>query len=68
LSDPAVTAVITWGVSDRDTWLNHEDSRADGKPERPLLFDAGFKPKQAFFAVRDAFDRRGPVRGNLPRS
>jgi len=58
LSDPAVTAVVFWGVSDRDTWLNHENGRDDGNPERPLLFDADFKPKPDFFAVRDAFDRR----------
>ena len=58
LSDPAVTAVLIWGVSDGSTWLNHEGSRSDGKPERPLLFDANYKPKYDFFAVRDAFDRR----------
>jgi endo-1,4-beta-xylanase len=63
LADPAITAVLFWGVSDRDTWLNHEDARPDGKPERPLLFDPNFKPKQCFFAVRDAFDRRAIVHG-----
>jgi endo-1,4-beta-xylanase len=61
LADPAVTAVLFWGVSDRDTWLNHEDARTDREPERPLLFDPSFKPKQSFFAVRDAFDRRAIV-------
>jgi len=63
LADPAVTTVLFWGVSDRDTWLNHEDSRPDRKPERPLLFDPSFKPTQSFFAVRDAFDRRAIVHG-----
>lgn len=65
LSDPAVTAVVFWGVSDKDTWLNYEDSRSDGKPERPSLFDEKFKAKPDFFAVRDAFDRRRAVHGNL---
>jgi len=60
-ADPAVTAVLFWGVSDRDTWLNQEDARSDHEPERPLLFDPNFKPKQSFFAVRDAFDRRAIV-------
>jgi endo-1,4-beta-xylanase len=67
LSDPAVTAVLTWGVTDRYTWLNHEDARPDGRPERPLLFDANYNPKQSFFAVRDAFDRRHPIRGSVTR-
>ena len=59
LGDPAVRLVLTWGITDRYTWLDHEESRADGKPERPLLFDAAGKAKASFFAVRDAFDRRG---------
>ena len=58
LSDAAVTAVVMWGVSDRDTWLNHEDSRSDGRAERPLLFDDKFRAKQDFFAVRDAINRQ----------
>jgi endo-1,4-beta-xylanase len=58
LTDPAVRAVLTWGITDRYTWLNHEGSRADGQPERPLPFDADYHPAPAFFAMRDAFDRR----------
>ncbi len=59
LGDPAVRAVLTWGITDRYTWLGHEEGRADGKPERPLPFDAEGKAKAAFFAVREAFDQRG---------
>jgi len=59
LGDPAVKAVLTWGITDRYTWLGHEEGRADGKPERPLLFDAAGKAKASFYAVRDAFDQRG---------
>ena len=58
LSDPAVRAVLTWGITDRYTWLNHEDSRTDGQPERPLPFDSDYHAKPAFFTMRDAFDRR----------
>jgi len=59
LGDPAVRAVLTWGITDRYTWLDHEDGRVDGKPERPLLFDTEGKAKAAVFAVREAFDQRG---------
>jgi endo-1,4-beta-xylanase len=58
LGDPAVRAVLTWGITDRYTWLDHEDTRADGLPERPLPFDSDYKAKPACFAIRDAFDGR----------
>jgi endo-1,4-beta-xylanase len=41
LTDPAVKAVLTWGITDRYTWLNGEDARADHLPERALPFDSG---------------------------
>jgi len=41
LTDPAVKALLTWGVTDRYTWLNSEDARADHLPERALPFDSG---------------------------
>ena len=50
LEDSAVIAVLTWGITDKYTWLDHEDSRADGLPERPLPFDADMQPKQALAA------------------
>jgi endo-1,4-beta-xylanase len=59
LSDSAVKAVLTWGITDRYSWLNFDETRADGKPERPLLFDAGGRAKTSFHAVRETFDRRG---------
>jgi len=59
LADPAVRLVLTWGITDRYSWLDHEEGRVDGKPERPLPFDAEGKAKAAFFAMRDAFDQRG---------
>jgi endo-1,4-beta-xylanase len=59
LGDPAVKAVLTWGITDRYTWLGHEEGRADGKLERPLPFDTEGKAKAAFFAAREAFDQRG---------
>lgn len=50
LADPAVIAVLTWGITDKYTWLNHEDARADGLQERPLPFDAEMQPVAAFAA------------------
>ena len=54
-----VTTVLTWGVSDANSWLSWVgENRADGKPLRPLLFDDKFQPTRAFTAVRTAFDHR----------
>ncbi len=58
LADPAVRAVLTWGITDRYTWLDRESARSDGQPERPLPFDADYHAAPAFYAMRDAFDRR----------
>jgi len=55
LGDKAVTAVLTWGITDRYTWLNGEDSRKDKVPERPLPFDREYQAKQAFYAMREAY-------------
>jgi endo-1,4-beta-xylanase len=54
LAFPAVEALLTWGITDRFTWLNHEDSRQDGLPERCLPFDADLKPTPAFYAELNA--------------
>lgn len=61
LDEPAVIAVVTWGLSDRYTWLSQEKPREDGAPVRPLLFDAKLKPKLAWNAVARAFEQ-APVR------
>jgi endo-1,4-beta-xylanase len=58
LADPAVRAVLTWGITDRHTWLDHAATRSDGQTERPLPFDSDYHAKAAFFAVRDALDAR----------
>lgn len=59
LAEPNVTALLTWGISDRYTWLNSPKlARLDGKPQRCLPLDADYKPTPAFFALRDAIDTR----------
>jgi endo-1,4-beta-xylanase len=60
LDEPAVKVVVTWGLSDRHSWIvrkeTHESKwRADGMPSRPLPFDANLKPKPAFDAIAQAF-------------
>jgi endo-1,4-beta-xylanase len=63
LRDPAVTAVLTWGITDRYTWLNHEDGRSDKLAERPLPFDVNYQPKPAFLALRHSVDKLRPIHG-----
>jgi len=59
IAEPNVTAVLTWGITDRFTWLNGAKfSRPDGKPQRCLPFDADYQPAPAFFALRSALDSR----------
>ncbi len=44
LQEPAVAAVITFGLSDRYTWLQEDYGREDGAPRRPLPFDEDLRP------------------------
>ena len=62
LEDPAVIAVLTWGITDKYTWLNGEDARTDGEKERPLPFDAAMQPTEAFAAEVKAL-QGAPARG-----
>jgi endo-1,4-beta-xylanase len=61
LSDKSVKAVLTWGISSRNTWLNRDKRfmRGDGHMQQPLPFDGDYRATPAFFAMRDAFDARG---------
>jgi endo-1,4-beta-xylanase len=56
LDEPAVIAVLTWGLSDRVTWLSDFQSRSDGAAVRPLPMDADLKPKLAWNAIARALD------------
>ncbi|NES25899.1 MAG: endo-1,4-beta-xylanase, partial [Symploca sp. SIO3E6] len=61
LDEPAVMAVFTWGLSDRDTWLSKFARRKDGLPVRPLPLDAQLNRKLAWNAIARAFDN-APMR------
>jgi endo-1,4-beta-xylanase len=63
LQEPAVTTVVTWGLSDRDTWLSWFSPRQDSLPVRPLPFDDKFNRKLAWNAMARAFDN-APKRDN----
>ena len=55
LDEPAVTAVTTWGLSDRYTYENADRAfrRDDGLASRPLPYDSALRPKP----MRDALAR-----------
>jgi endo-1,4-beta-xylanase len=69
LDEPSVAALVTWGLCDPYSWLNHtayfpQFVRPDGLPQRPLLFDAQFRPKPAYDAVLRAL-QQAPKRAQL---
>ncbi|MCU0340560.1 MAG: endo-1,4-beta-xylanase [Spirosomaceae bacterium] len=44
-----LTGVTFWNLSDKSSWLDNFPIR--GRKDFPLLFDANFQPKKAFFEV-----------------
>jgi endo-1,4-beta-xylanase len=59
LANRAVKFVVTWGITDRDSWITKgtypETRRADGLAPRPLPFDTNDRPKPAYAALAAAF-------------
>jgi endo-1,4-beta-xylanase len=51
-------AILTWGLSDRYTWVPIYFKRGDGLPNRPLPLDADLKRKPLFDVI-DEFRRKG---------
>jgi endo-1,4-beta-xylanase len=58
LDEPAVEAVITWGLTDRYNYQNHDPTtrRPDGLPSRGGLLGADLMRKPAWFAVVSAVE------------
>ncbi|MCS7314996.1 MAG: endo-1,4-beta-xylanase [Bryobacterales bacterium] len=61
LAERAVKAVLTWGLTDRYTWLATRRQRPSGTPVRVLPLDRDYRRKPAWQAIRDAF-RTAPAR------
>ena len=52
-------AILTWGLSDRYTWVPTYFKRRDGMPNRPLPLDADLKRKPLFDVIEEF--RRKPL-------
>lgn len=61
LSCDAVMGVMTWGLSDRRSWLNDELPRDDKLLQRALPLDAELRRKPLWSAIADAF-QQAPTR------
>jgi endo-1,4-beta-xylanase len=57
LAHPAVKVALTWGLTDKYTWLNTVEftRRADGLPVRGLPLDDQFNRKPAYDVLLNAF-------------
>lgn len=62
LASDAVVGVLTWGLSDRRTWLNDDLPRADGLPQRPLPLDTEMRRKPIWDAMAGSL-LSAPARG-----
>ena len=56
LAEKAVNLVISWGLTDRYSWLSSFAPRSDRQPVRPLPFDQNLLPKASFDAIAKAFE------------
>ncbi len=61
LKETNVIAVLTWGLSDKYSWITKFKPREDALAVRPLPFDQSMTAKPAFTALTDAFDA-APIR------
>lgn len=50
LAQPACTALVLWGFTDRHTWI----PQYTGNPDSPLIFDRDYQPKTAYYALQAA--------------
>lgn len=57
LDEPAVEGIVTWGLSDRYSWLNAK-VRSSGTKNRGLPFDENLAPKPVTRAIVEALARR----------
>jgi endo-1,4-beta-xylanase len=58
LQHHSAVGVLTWGISDKHTWLNGKSfkgARKDGEAFVPLPYDANYNPKPEWYAIAKAF-------------
>jgi hypothetical protein len=60
LDSEACSVYVVWGVTDTTSWLR-EASFFDNPTVEPLLFDKGYQPKRAYYAIIDLLARRAGV-------
>jgi endo-1,4-beta-xylanase len=60
LQEPKVASVISFGLSDRYTWLQEDFPRNDGVARRPLPFDSKLHPKSAYTALSTSLKQAPP--------
>lgn len=65
LRHKSVTALLTWGLTDADSWLKFFRPRKDKLPPRPLPFDADLQPKLVFTAMLNSINS-APARAGNP--
>jgi endo-1,4-beta-xylanase len=53
LDQPDIAAVISFGLSDRYTWLDEDYPRDDGAHRRPLAFSRSLRGKPAYHVIHD---------------
>ena len=56
LDSGAVAGVLTWGLSDRRSWLNARFPRPDGLPQRPLPLDPALRRTKLWSAIAAVLD------------
>jgi endo-1,4-beta-xylanase len=56
LRHKGVIAVLTWGLTDRYTWIAEARPRKDNSPVRPVPMDSSLNPKPAYYAIARAID------------
>lgn len=61
VQEPSVIAVLTWGLSDKYTWLETERPRADKALVRPLPLDRNGNRKLVWGSLAQAFDDRAKL-------
>ncbi len=62
LSNPSVLGVLSWGLSDRRSWLNEKFPRPDKLVQRALPLDVDLRRKRLWAAIGASLDA-APMRG-----